>query len=744
MPTSRFSSLARWCFRHRWQTIAIWVVGIILVNVIAAGVGKKESSDFRLPGTESQSAYDLLAKHSPAQNGTSDQLVFFAKQGTLKDAKSSSAVKSALGAVAKQPGVASVTSPLDQGGQLSKDGRTGVANVLYEFQLDDPDLDAVESVQKTAFKARSASLEVENGGQGAAAYRQGSGGDPTAGIGFLAAAVVLLFTFGTAIAAGLPLVTAILALIGTAGGITLFSHLVTTPDFASQLADLIGIGVGVDYALFVVTRYRAEVAGGSSREDAAITSLDTAGRTVFFAGSTVIIALLGLLLLGLNFLQGVAIGAALAVLLTMIASLTLLPALLGLAGDKIERLRVGNPFKRRRKAGVQGDRPTPVAGAMPGGEGTGWARWSAGVQRRPWPAAILSLVVLLALASPALGLRLGSSDQGVDPSSSTTRKAYDLIADGFGPGTNGTFLGVVDLDGKSKQQGQAAATAITQAVGKDPGIASVTPARVSQDGAIAIFNAAPKTGPQDEDTTDTLERVRDDVVPSAERSQGVDVAFGGTTATTVDFTDAIAGKLPLFVGVVVLLSGLLLLMVFRSVFIPIKAALMNLLSIGAALGFVTLVFQDGVGAGLLGIETGPIESFLPVLLFAIVFGLSMDYEVFLVSRVHEEWEKSGDASGSVVRGLATTGRVITAAASIMIVVFLAFLLAGDDRVIKLFGIGLASAVFFDAVIIRCLLVPALMEIAGRRAWYLPKVLDRVLPNVSIERSESQIAEGARA
>ena len=727
MLTSRFARVARWCFNNRWKTIGLWILFVVLINVAGGLVGKKESSDFRLPGTESQAAYDQLAEHSPAQNGTSDQLVFAVREGKL-DAKRGE-ITAALAEVGKQPGVSAVSNPLGKGGQLSQDGRIGVADVLYEFQLDDPDLDVVKDVQDIAFKLRSADLAVENGGQGAAFARQNSGGDPTAFIGFLAAAVVLLITFGTAVAAGLPLASAILAIIGTAGGITLFSHLVTTPDFATQLADLIGIGVGVDYALFVVTRYRAEVAAGASREDAAITSLDTAGRTVFFAGSTVIIALLGLLLLGLNFLQGVAIGAALAVLLTMLASLSLLPALLGLAGDKIERLRL--PFPRRKTDPAA----TQAAGLAPG-ESLGWSRWSKGVQRRPWPAAIVSLLILLALTAPALDLRLGSSDQGVDPKDTTTRKAYDLVAQGFGPGVNGTFLGVVDLQGKPA----SAAKGITDIVADDEGILSVTPGQPSRDGAIVTFSAAPKTGPQDEATSETLERIRFEVT-SVEESAGVDVSFGGNTASTVDFTDAIAGKLPLFVGVVVLLSGLLLMAVFRSIFIPIKAAAMNLLSIGAALGFVTLVFQEGVGADLLGVETGPIESFLPVLLFAIVFGLSMDYEVFLISRVHEEWEKSGDASGSVVRGLSTTGKVITAAAAIMIVVFASFLLAGDDRVIKLFGIGLASAVFFDAVIIRCLLVPALMEIVGRRAWYLPGFLDKVLPRMSIERPETAAPTG---
>jgi RND superfamily putative drug exporter len=368
-------------------------------------------------------------------------------------------------------------------------------------------------------------------------------------------------------------------------------------------------------------------------------------------------------------------------------------------------------------------------------EGSGWERWSRAVQRRPWPAAILSILLLVALALPALNLRLGSSDAGVDPSGTTTRKAYDLIAEGFGAGTNGSFLLVVELPSKGDV---AAAHQVESAVKRDRDFTFVSPPAVSPDGRVATITAYPRTGPQDKATTDTLERLRDDVLPAVERRTDAAVEVGGFTASTEDFSRVVASKLPLFIGVVVLLSALLLLVAFRSVVIPIKAALMNLLSIGAALGFVTLIFQEGHGADLLGIGTGPIESFVPVLMFAIVFGLSMDYEVFLISRVHEEWVHTGDASTAVGRGLQTTGRVITAAASIMVVVFGSFAI-GDDRIIKLFGIGLASAVFFDAVIIRCLLVPAIMELLGRSAWWLPRWLDRRLPQLAIEAPEEQLA-----
>jgi RND superfamily putative drug exporter len=736
--TSRFVRLARLCNRHRWRTFLAWVLALVVIQVIAAGVGVKQISSFRLPGTESQRAYDLLAEHFPAAKGDTDQLVFKARTGTLEDAATKARIDAALKKVAAAKSVASVQSPFSQGGQLTKDGRIGVANLNYDKSTNDIKPDVLEKVQDAAFTARSAQLQVEHGGPGAEVVRYNNSQGPSEFIGVLAAAIVLLITFGSLVAAGLPLIATLLGLGTTLGVITLISHVVDTPDFATQLASLIGLGVGIDYALFVVTRYRAEVRAGLDRDDAVEMAIDTAGRTVMFAAITVVIALLGLLLLGLNFMQGVALGAACAVLATMFAALTVIPALIGGSGEFMDgvlhefderggfrfwltkhRFSIpGRQWRARRLAKRERKRA----------EGAAWERWSRAVQRRPWLAAGLAIVLLVALALPATNMRLGSSDAGLDPPGSTTREAYDLIADGFGAGTNGSFLLVAELANKGDK---AAAEKIAAAVRADKDFTFVAPPAVSPDGTLATITAYPRTGPQEAATTDTLKRLRDDVVPGAERQTGARVEVGGFTASNEDFSHVVAGKLPLFVGVVVLFSALLLLAVFRSVVIPIKAAIMNLLSIGAALGFVTLVFQEGHGSSLLGIGTGPIDSFVPVLMFAIVFGLSMDYEVFLISRVHEEWERTRDASGSVARGLQTTGRVITAAASIMVLVFASFAL-GDDRIIKLFGLGLASAVFFDAVIIRCLLVPAIMEILGRRAWWLPSWLDRRLPRLAIE------------
>ncbi|MDX6692195.1 MAG: putative drug exporter of the superfamily [Solirubrobacteraceae bacterium] len=722
---SRFVRVARWCATHRWQTFLAWIAALVAAFAVGNALGTQKINDFRLPGTESQRAYDVLAQHAPTRNGVVDQFVFVARKGTLRAGPARDRMEAALKRLRSDPVVVDVADPL-RGGQLTKDGRIGVAMVTYKSGAEDFDVSKFKRVEKLALSARSPELQVEHGGQGAEVVRQAaSQGSSTEFIGLLAAAIVLMITFGSMIAAGVPLLSAILALGTTIGLVPLISHLVDTPDFASQLAALIGLGVGIDYALIVVTRYRAEHARGLTRDDALMLALDTAGRTVFLAGLTVIIALLGLLLLGLSFMQGAALASALAVLLVMTASLTVLPALLSKAGDWIDRWRLPLPGRgRRAERAAQAQAQSGLPGESPA-----WARWSEAVQRRPIPAIVVALAILLALAIPALHMRLGSSDAGLDPPGSTTRNAYDLIAKGFGAGTNGQFLLAVELPKAGEVQ---AAKRVAQSVAQDPDVALVTPPQLSPDRKVATIVLFPKTGPQDKATTDLLSRLRDQRIPAVARETGVSVAVGGATASQEDFTQVISDKLLLFVGMVVLLSALLLMTVFRSVFIPIKAAFMNLLSIGAALGFVTIVFQDGVLAGALGAGTGPVESFVPVMLFAIVFGLSMDYEVFLMSRIHEEWLRTGNASASVRNGLATTGRVITAAAFIMIVVFSSFAL-GDDRIIKEFGLGLAMAVFLDALIIRCLLVPAIMELAGRRAWWMPSWLSRRLPRVALER-----------
>jgi putative drug exporter of the RND superfamily len=521
--------------------------------------------------------------------------------------------------------------------------------------------------------------------------------------------VVLLLSFGSLLAMGLPIVTALFGLGAGLGVIGLGSHLVDMVDFSSELALMIGLGVGIDYALFIVTRYRDAYRENSGDVQAALElAMNTAGRAILFAGATVVIALLGMFALGVSFLYGVAIAASLGVLLVLAASLTLLPALLIFTGKRVGRIRQRSR-RREARAGF-------------------WLRWVGLIQRRPMWAALGSTALLLALAAPALGLRLGASDAGNDPANQTTRHAYDLLAAGFGSGFNGPLQLAVSLPAADDAAGLAQ---LTTSLRHTPGIASVAAPRLNPARDTAAIAVYPTTSPQSAQTTSLVKRLRSDVLPPLAKTTGASVYVGGATATQVDFAHVLSGKLPLFIGMVVLLSALLLLVVFRSLLIPVQAALMNLLSIAAALGVVQAIFERGWLAGLIGVQAGPIDAFIPVMVFAIVFGLSMDYEVFLVSRIHEEWQHRGDASAAVREGLANTGRVITAAAAVMVVVFASFA-AGDDRVLKLFGIAMATAVFLDAIVIRSILMPAVLELFGSRTWAFPRWFDRRLPRLAIE------------
>jgi RND superfamily putative drug exporter len=559
---------------------------------------------------------------------------------------------------------------------------------------------------------RSDRLEVELGGQ-AIEQTQFAAPSKTTGIGVLAAIIVLLISFGSFLAMGLPIVTALFGLGTGIGLIGLGTHVLGMPNFALELAGMIGLGVGIDYALFILSRFREiyRENGGEVQEAVAL-AMDTAGRAVLFAGATVVIALLGMFALGVSFLYGLAIAASLAVLLVLSASLTLLPALLTFFGRRVgEPGRLARLFSRRR----------PAERSRLGF----WMRWIGVIQRRPAVAATVAAVVMLTLAAPALWLRLGSSDAGNDSTSFTTRHAYDLLARGFGPGFNGPLSLVVKLPRTHKT---TALRELTAAVAHTADIAAVAPPRLSPGGDAAVIRAYPDSSPQSATTTALVKRLRDTVLPPIEARTGATVYVGGVTATFIDFSSVLSSKLWLFIGVVVALSALLLLVVFRSLLIPLQAAVMNLLSIGAALGVSVAVFQFG---WFPGISQGPIEAFVPVLMFAIVFGLSMDYEVFLVSRIHEEWTLQRDSSAAVRDGLVETGRVITAAAAVMVVVFASFIFGGQ-RVIELFGLGLSSAVFLDALIVRCILLPAVLELLGPRAWAFPSWLDHRLPRFAIE------------
>jgi RND superfamily putative drug exporter len=713
-------ALARWCFRHKFVVLGAWVAALLALGGLSASAGSGYTDSFSLPGTESTTALNLLTDNFNTESTDTNQVVFAADD--VNDPATKARIEKTLEAIAKGPHVERVDSPFAQGAaarQISKDGTVAFANVHMDGEqpIADVPKSAYDKLIDTAEAARGDGLQVELGGSGIQQASQAQGGGPSEFIGFIAAAVVLAIAFGSLWATLLPLITAVLAL-GCGLSLTgLLAHAIDIATFAPILATLIGLGVGIDYALFVVTRHRNAITAGRDPEAACIRALNTSGRAVLFAGGTVIVALLGLFVLGISFLNGVAVAAALVVLVTMTAAVTLIPALLGIIG-----MRVLSKKERRRLA-AEGPRDPKLDGF--------WPRWARTVQEHRVPLAIGALVIMLALAVPALSLRLGSSDAGQDPASSTTRKAYDLLAKGFGAGFNGTFQIVARTpDGKADlpkvQQ-------LADTLRKTDGLASVSPPVPSPNGKIALIEARPSTAPQDEATSRLIDTLRDDVVPKA--SGGLPVYVGGITAIFDDFAGVLTDKLPQFIAVIILLGCLLLMIAFRSVLIPLTAAVMNLLAAGAAFGVVTLVFQKGFLAGPLGAGTGPIEAFLPVLMLAILFGLSMDYQVFLVSRMHEEWMNTKDNGHSVRIGQAATGRVITAAATIMIFVFGSFLLAGQ-RVIAEFGIGLASAVFLDAFILRTVLVPATMHMIGKRNWWLPGGLDRMLPRLAVEGVEN--------
>jgi RND superfamily putative drug exporter len=713
-------ALARWCFRHKFVVLAVWVVSLVVLGGLSAAAGSGYTDSFSLPGTESTTALNLLRDNFNAESTDTNQVVFAAAD--VSDPATKARIDKTLAAIADGPHVERVDSPFARGAaarQIAKDKTVAFANVHMDGEqpIADVPKSAYEKLIATAEGARGDGLRVELGGSGIQQANQQPGGGPSEFIGFIAAAFVLAIAFGSLWATLLPLFTAVLAL---GCGLTLtglLAHVIDIATFSPTLATLIGLGVGIDYSLFVVTRHRNAIIAGRDPEAACVRSLNTSGRAVLFAGATVIVALLGLLVLGVSFLNGVAVAASIVVLTTMTAAVTLIPALLGMFGMRVLSR------KERRRLDAEGPRDPKLDGFWPG-----WART---VQQHRVPLAVAALVVMLALAVPALSLRLGSSDAGQDPPSSTTRKAYDLLAKGFGPGFNGTFQivaktpnGKADLPKVQK---------LADALGRTEGLAAVGPPVPSPNGDIALIEARPATAPQDAATSRLIDTLRRDVVPRA--SGGMSVYVGGITAIFDDFAGVLTEKLPLFIAVIVLLGCLLLMIAFRSLLIPLTAAVMNLLAAGAAFGVVTLVFQEGFLAGPLAVGTGPIEAFLPVMMLAILFGLSMDYQVFLVSRMHEEWMHTEDNAHSVRTGQAATGRVITAAATIMILVFGSFLLAGQ-RVIAEFGVGLASAVFLDAFILRTVLVPAVMHLIGNRNWWLPRGLDRALPRVAVEGAES--------
>jgi putative drug exporter of the RND superfamily len=712
--------LADFCIRHRRLTVLAWVAALLISGAAAGAAGESFSNNFQLPDSDSTKALNLLQDRFPAQSGDQVQVVFTDPDG-VETSQVQDQIGSLLAEVKGLDHVVAVSDPFAGKGTISPQGTIGFATVTLDDSSFDVPIDSLRDIADTINDSGGNGLEVEAGGDPIRQVEQQQG-SATEGIGLLAAIIVLLITFGSVVAMSLPVVTAIVALGTALSLVTLGTHVLDTADFAPALAAMIGLGVGIDYALFVVTRFRNGLRDGLEVREAVLVAMDTAGRAVLFAGATVVIAMLGLFAIGVSFLHGPALAASLAVLLTMTAALTLLPALLSKVGTRIDRLRLPGT-NRNRQAGE---------------ESKNWTRWSRAIQRRPWVAAIVSAGFLIVLAIPVFSIDLGSADAGTDSKDSSTRKAYDLLAEGFGPGFNGPLQIVVDIpSGTSAAESKTELGALGTSLAGTPGVASVTPPTVNEAGDTAVFQLFPTSAPQDNSTSDLVKNLRDDVLPPAEQEYGYTAYVGGSTAIFDDFTSYIAGKLPLFIGIVILLSAVLLMAAFRSVLVPLKAVLMNLLSIGASFGVVVAIFQWGWLGSLIGLDsTAPIDSFLPVMVFAIVFGLSMDYEVFLMSRVHEEWQKRKDASEAVVHGLASTGRVITAAATIMVCVFASFALGGN-LTIKLFGVALASAVAIDAFIIRSILVPAIMELLGKRAWWLPGWLERLLPHLNVDAAPDE-------
>ncbi len=709
------SNLARWCFRHRRVVLVAWLVALFVAGGAAVSAGSAYANKFSLPNTPSQQALTILQRHFPAASGDVDQIVFETTHGRVTGADEPR-IAAMLTRVARLPHVTSVTSPYVARGQISRSGKIAFATVDFNAQATALPPAAVKRVISTAEAARVPGLVIGLGGQAVESVtaKQGSSGTP---LGILFALVVLALVFGALFAALVPIVTALVA-IGLGYSVTtLLSHLISIASFAPVLGVLIGLGVGVDYALFIVTRHRNALRAGRGHEEAAVAAVNTAGRAVFFAGLTVCIALLGQFALGVSFLYGVAISATVTVALTMLASLSLLPALLGFFGERLLSRR------ERRRLAERGPLEERVVAGW-------WHRWSRGVARAPAIRAVAGLAVVVVVALPFLGMRLGLIDAGADPAGSTTRIAFDLLAEGFGKGFNGPLQLVADVH--SPEQVSAFAR-VADYVAHQPGVVPTTPHPVlSPDHRAVIAVLYPNSSPQAAATADLLHRLRTVVVPSAERGSGLHVLVGGATAEQTDFAHILSSKLPQFVAVVVVLAFLLLMVVFRSLLIPAIASLMNLLSVGAALGILTAVFEWGWGRSLLGFDGSvPVEVFVPVIMFSILFGLSMDYEVFLVSRMYEEWHRSADNRRAVMVGQAETGRVVTAAACIMILVFLS-LLFGGSVIIEQFGIGLAGAIFVDAFVVRTVLVPSLMHLFGRANWWLPAGLERRLPRVSVD------------
>jgi RND superfamily putative drug exporter len=721
--------LARWCFMRRRTVLASWLLLLVVALGAARAAGGGFNSDLSLPGTDSQAAVSLLTQHYPAAAGETDQVVIQATGGaTVESPQVRGPATKALDTVSALPGIASVASPYTAAGaaQVSGDGTVAFARVTWDRQPSQITAADAETLIAAARAADGPNVHISLGGASITNSERAKPG-PSVAVGVVAALVILLTVFGGAILAALtPLAGAALALVIGSSAITLLSHALTVASASTDLAVLIGLGVGVDYGLFIVSRHRAAVRAGRSYEDAVAEAVNTSGRTVLFAGLTVCVALLGQFALGVSFLDGLSAAAAVTVALTIATALTLLPALLGFLGPKV--------LSRRERTALAGNGPIRE---NPRSIGSRWARV---VERHSLLTALASVAAITLIALPVAGLRLGTSDASTDPASWTTHQSYAALADGFGPGFNGPL----ELAGQVSSPGDLAAfDRLLATAAHTPGVASVTPPQVSPDRHTVLATLYPATAPQDRQTITLVNTLRDSLIPRAEDGSGLVVHVGGQTATAIDFAHVLGSKLPLFVAVVVILAFVLLAAVFRSLLIPLVASVLNLLSVVAALGAITAVFTRGWGASLLGLAgTGPVDAFLPVVMFSVLFGLSMDYEVYTVSRMQEEWRLRSGPEGAawrnhaaVTAGQANSTRIVTAAAGIMILVFGSFLLGGH-HLLQEFGFGLGFSVLVDALLIRSMLLPAVMHLIGPANWYLPTRLARTLPRLDIEAAQA--------
>jgi RND superfamily putative drug exporter len=778
--TGMLYGLAQFCVRRKFVVLVVWLVATIALVAVSHQLGDNTNDNLALPGTDSQAATDALAKSFPDQANGSSPIVLHAKSGKLTDAKNAEAVDAAAAGVAKEPHVASVVNPLTPQGAtaLSKDKTTGYLSVTLGTSPGSLSEEEVQKIIDGADPAKTAGLEVETGGQlGQKVSKPAT--ESSELIGIIAAMVILTLTFGTVVSMLLPILNAILGLLATLAIIRMLGHVATVPTVAPTLATMIGLGVGIDYALFIVTRHFRGMKDGLTVDESIARAAATSGGAVFFAGGTVTIALVSLAVAGIPLITTLGLMAAIAVVVAVLAALTLLPATLAITGPRINSLRVRHP-------------PTDEQAH----EGL-WAKWAHEIARYPWVAGIAALAILIPLTIPLLSLSLGQQDVAALSTSTTARKAYDLLAKNFGPGINGPLIVAVSLgspaqapaatgssssqksaasgassSGKGGSGGSSAATGATSAsksaqsqsdprtadprlatlqkdISATPGVVAVTPAQIDKAGTSAFFNVVAAKGPAEEATSELVEKLRSSVIPSADKGTDMKADVGGSTAGYIDLASRISEKLPLQILVVILLSFVLLILAFRTAIIPAQAAVMNLLSIGASYGVLTAIFQYGWLAKAIGLSGSvPIVSYVPLFMFAVLFGLSMDYEVFLVSQIEEHVHAGEDNKSSVVSGLVTSARVITAAALIMVFVFGSFVLNGDPT-IKQFGVGLAVAVVLDATVVRCLLVPALMLLMGKVNWWMPKWLQRIVPHVSIEGAEffkerDALAQGGRA